>query len=97
MKAVFPKFVSSDPELNLTYDYRCELYNRHVKETPEGHVITEFLPNVGWAGIYNTISCAASHHFRDGRWMSTPPSGVPQAIPACIAFPFPTVSSPTPV
>ena len=72
MKAVFPKFVSSDPELNLTYDYRCELYNRHVKETPEGHVITEFLPDVPWAGIYNTISCAASHHFREGRWMQDP-------------------------
>jgi hypothetical protein len=69
MKAVFPTFTSSDKELNITYNYRCELYNRHVKETPAGHVITEFLPDVGWAGIYNTISCAASHHFRDGRWM----------------------------
>lgn len=65
----FPKFESSDQELNVTYQYRCELYGRHVKETPAGHVITEFLPDVPWAGIYNTISCAASHHFRDGRWM----------------------------
>lgn len=69
MNITFPKFVSSDCELNTTYQYRCELYQRHVKETPAGHVITEFLPDVPWAGIYNTISCAASHHFRDGRWM----------------------------
>ena len=69
MKIEFPKFVSTDNELNITYNYRCELYRRHVKETPSGYVITEFLPDVPWAGIYNTISCAASHHFRDGRWM----------------------------
>jgi len=72
MKICFPTFVSSDPELNLTYNYRCELYQRHVKETPAGYVITEFLPDVSWAGIYNTISCAAMHHFRDGRWMTEP-------------------------
>ncbi len=72
MTVIFPKFISSDEELNITYNYRCELYGRHVKETPAGHVITEFLPDVPWAGIYNTISCAASHHFRDGRWMHNP-------------------------
>ena len=65
MTAVFPQFISSDKELNITYNYRCELYNRHIKETPAGHVISEFLPDVPWAGIYNTISCAAMHHFRD--------------------------------
>lgn len=65
----FPRFVSSDEQLNITYQYRCELYGRHIKETPAGRVITEFLPEVRWAGLYNTISCAASHHFRDGRWM----------------------------
>lgn len=72
MIVTFPKFLSSDEELNITYNYRCELYGRHVKETPAGYVITEFLPDVPWAGIYNTISCAASHHFRDGRWMHNP-------------------------
>ena len=65
----FPRFISSDEELNITYSYRCELYQRHVKETPDGHVITEFLSDVPWGGRYNTINCAASHHFRDGRWM----------------------------
>lgn len=69
MRIVFPKFESSDQELNITYNYRCALYQRHVKRIPSGYVITEFLPDVPWAGIYNTISCAASHHFREGRWM----------------------------
>lgn len=69
MHITFPNFTSSDRELNITYNYRCELYSRHVKKIPTGYVITEFLPDVPWAGIYNTISCAASHHFRDGRWL----------------------------
>lgn len=72
MQVLFPKFVSSDRELNVTYDYRCALYRRHVRKTPVGYVITEFLPDVPWAGVYNTISCAASHHFREGRWMHDP-------------------------
>ncbi len=69
MQIHFPRFTSSDEELNITYNYRCEVYQRHVKETPDGYVITEFLPDVPWGGKYNTISCAASHHFRDGRWL----------------------------
>ena len=69
MEYLFPKFVSSDQELDITYRYRCELYQRHIKKAPTGYVITEFLPDVPWAGIYNTISCAASHHFREGRWL----------------------------
>ena len=73
MQIQFPKFSSSDRELDVTYQYRCEVYARHVKETPAGHVITEFLPNVGWSGVYNTISCAASHQ------RITPPARGPQA------------------
>ena len=69
MEFHFPKFRSADAELDKTYDYRCELYNRHVKQTPQGRVITEFLKDVPWAGIYNTINCAALHHFREGRWL----------------------------
>ena len=69
MNIAFPKFVSSDQELNVTYNYRCALYQHHIKKVPSGYVITEFLPDVPWAGIYNTISCAASHHFREGRWL----------------------------
>ena len=69
MSNLFPIFTSSDEELNITYRYRCELYGKHIKQTPVGRVITEFLADVPWAGPYNTINCAASHHFREGRWM----------------------------
>ena len=62
MKFSFPKFVSSAPELDITYQYHCEVYQRHIKKIESDYVITEFLPDVPWAGIYNTISYAASHH-----------------------------------
>ena len=72
MAYLFPSFTSSDKSLDMTYAYRCEVYQKHIKKTPAGSVITEFLPDVPWAGKYNTISCAASHHFREGRWLNDP-------------------------
>ena len=69
MKVTFPKFKSSDAELNKTYEYRAESYSKHVKKTPDGYVVTEFLPDVSWAGKYNTICCATMHHIMEGRWI----------------------------
>ncbi len=66
---LFPLFETSDKSIEEIYYYRFETFLKHVKATPDGFVITEFLPNVPWAGIYNTISCAAGHHFREGRWL----------------------------
>ena len=68
--ALFPVFSSSDAELDRTYAYRCRSFAMHIKDTPAGQVITEFLPDVPWSGVYNTINCAAMHHFAEGRWMS---------------------------
>ena len=69
MQVTFPLFSSSNEEINKTYEYRCESYNKHVKETPDGYVVTEFAKPVPWAGKYNTIRCAAMHHVREGRWL----------------------------
>lgn len=32
-------------------------------------VVTEFEPQVAWAGVANTIACSAGHHFIEGRWL----------------------------
>jgi hypothetical protein len=32
-------------------------------------VVTEFEPEVPWAGVHNTISCSAAHHLIEGRWL----------------------------
>lgn len=58
-----------DKDIERTYYFRWWTYRKHIKKTPEGYVITEFLPDVPWAGKYNTISCPAAFHFYEGRWL----------------------------
>ena len=59
-------------DIEKTYYFRWWTYRKHIKETRDGFVITEFLPPVGWAGKHNTISCAAGHHLYEGRWLRDP-------------------------
>lgn len=62
-----------DKELEKTYYFRLWTLRKHWKQTPFGHVLTEFLPPVGWAGPYNTINCPVGHHLREARWLSDAP------------------------
>ena len=64
-----PLFECPDKEIEEIYYFRWWTFRKHIKETPDGFVVTEFLPPVGWAGKHNTISCAAAHHYREGRWL----------------------------
>ena len=64
-----PLFNCPDKQLEATYYFRWWTYRKHIKETPDGFVITEFLPAVDWAGKHNTINCAAGHHIYEGRWL----------------------------
>ena len=70
LKDNLPLFDSPDQDINEIYYFRWWTYRKHVKETPEGFIITEFLPPVGWAGKYNSINCAAGHHLHEGRWLA---------------------------
>ncbi len=67
-----PLFECPDKQLEETYYFRWWVYRKHVKSTPDGFVVSEFLPDVPWAGKHNTISCAAGHHFYEGRWLHDP-------------------------
>lgn len=62
----------SDSTIEQIYYFRWHIYCKHLKQSPFGWVVTEFLPDVPWAGKHNTISCAAGHHFNEGRWMHAP-------------------------
>ncbi len=66
LKKNIPLFECSDKNLEEIYYFRWWTYRKHIKKTPDGFVITEFLPPVPWAGKYNTISCAAGHHLLRG-------------------------------
>lgn len=67
-----PWFECPDKELEEIYYFRWWTYRKHIKSTPDGFVVTEFLPKVGWSGKHNTISCPAGHHLYEGRWLSDP-------------------------
>jgi len=64
-----PLFDCADKSLEEIYYFRWWTYRKHLKPTPDGFIITEFLPEVNWAGKYNSINCAAALHIYEGRWL----------------------------
>lgn len=72
LKNNIPLFDCPDKEIELAYYFRWWTYRKHIKRTPGGFVITEFLPDVPWAGPDNTINCSAGHHLYEGRWLADP-------------------------
>jgi hypothetical protein len=69
MKDNIPLFECPDKDFEQIYYYRWWTYRKHIKETPAGFVLTEFITPVKHAGAYNTISCALGHHLYEGRWL----------------------------
>ncbi len=67
-----PVFACPDADIERTYYFRWWTYRKHLRRTEKGWVVTEFLPDVGWAGKYNTIACPFGHHLREGRWLREP-------------------------
>lgn len=69
MRENIPFFECPDREIEETYYFRWWTYRKHIKQTPAGFIITEFLPDVSWAGRYNSIVCPSGHHIYEGRWV----------------------------
>lgn len=67
-----PRFECPDAEFEATYYFRWWTFRKHLKSTPDGYIVTEFLPPVPWAGKHNSINCAAGHHLYEGRWLRDP-------------------------
>jgi hypothetical protein len=74
MTAHIPLIDIPDRELEQVYYFRWWTYRKHIKKTLTGFIISEFLPDVPWAGKYNSISCAAGHHLAEGRWLRDEPA-----------------------
>ncbi len=71
-EANVPYFECSDEQIMQTYYFRWLTYRNNVRRIEaewDGYIISEFLPNVKWSGLYNSISCPAMHHFYEGRWI----------------------------
>ena len=69
MQENIPLFECPDKDFEQIYYYRWWTYRKHIKKSPDGFVLTEFITPVGHAGIHNTISCALGHHIYEGRWL----------------------------
>ncbi len=69
MMANIPLFDCPDKEIEQTYYFRWWSYRKHIKSSPEGTLVTEFIEPVKHAGKYNSISCALGHHLYEGRWI----------------------------
>ncbi|HZR18139.1 MAG TPA: glycosyl hydrolase family 65 protein [Verrucomicrobiae bacterium] len=72
LKHDIPLFECPDRDFESMYYFRWWTYRKHIQRTPEGFIISEFLPPVPWAGKDNSIDCAAGHHFYEGRWLADP-------------------------
>ena len=64
-----PLFTCPDASMEEMYYYRWWTFRKHIKQTPAGRIITEFITPVRHAGSYNSISCALGHHIAEARWL----------------------------
>ena len=64
-----PLFECPDSIIQQTYYYRWWTFRKHLKETPDGFVFTEFITPVNHAGKHNTVSSGLGHHINEGRWL----------------------------
>ena len=64
-----PRFTCPDEEIERTYFFRWWTYRKHLRNSKDGWVVTEFLPDVPWGARHNTISCALNHHAAEGKWL----------------------------
>jgi hypothetical protein len=69
MRENVPLFECPDDGFERVYYYRWWTFRKHIKQTPDGLVVTEFLTPVRHAGIHNTVSCALCFHITEGRWL----------------------------
>lgn len=69
MKANIPLFECPQYNFEEIYYYRWWTLRKHIRETPLGFVMTEFLVDRSYADKYNLISCALGHHIAESRWL----------------------------
>jgi hypothetical protein len=64
-----PFFECPDKEVEEIYYFRWWSFRKHIVQTTNGLIITEFLTPVRHADVFNAISCATGFHLAEGRWL----------------------------
>ncbi|MFV8326654.1 MGH1-like glycoside hydrolase domain-containing protein [Flavobacterium sp. ZS1P14] len=72
MKSNIPLFECPQQNFEEMYYFRWWSARKHIKKTPQGYAITEFLVDRSYADKYNMISCALGHHINEFRWLHHP-------------------------
>jgi hypothetical protein len=69
LTANVPLFECPDSTIEKIYYYRWWTFRKHLKQTDDGFIFTEFITPVKHAGKYNSVSSALGHHIYEGRWL----------------------------
>jgi hypothetical protein len=67
-----PLFDCPQDNFREMFYYRWWTLRKHIKQTPVGYAMTEFLVNRSYADQYNLIACALGHHIYESRWLRNP-------------------------
>lgn len=60
-----------DKEIEEIYYFRYWVLRKHIKNTEDGKVVTEFLVPVPWASKHNTIVAAIDFHISEAKWLKS--------------------------
>lgn len=69
MRENVPLFECPRRSFEEIYYFRWWSLRKHIKRTPQGLVMDEFLVPRSYADRYNMISCALGHHIYEARWL----------------------------
>ena len=69
MRKNIPLFDCPEEDFREIYYYRWWTLRKHIKRTPAGFGMTEFLVDRSYADRYNLIACAIGHHVMESRWL----------------------------
>ncbi|WP_157492485.1 MGH1-like glycoside hydrolase domain-containing protein [Echinicola pacifica] len=69
MKENIPLLEVPQKNFEEIFYYRWWTLRKHIKESPVGYAMTEFLVERSYADQYNLISCALGHHIYESRWL----------------------------
>ena len=69
MRRNIPLFDCPQDNFREMYYYRWWTLRKHIKRTPVGFGMTEFLVQRSYADRYNLIACAIGHHVMESRWL----------------------------
>ncbi len=72
MEQNVPLFECPDRDFEQMFYFRWWTLRKHIQQTPQGYVMTEFLVKRSYSDRYNLISSALGHHVMESRWLRNP-------------------------